>query len=125
MTTAIERPETTPDLELVDIGPWWTCPTWCPGDCHGGESVRGTHTVSTADRMHVRTFARIDAPDDDLHYGTTLVELLAERCDGTDGSSETAVVLRLAGSVGAKLDHAHRQQLIAALQAVDLYRVDV
>ena len=83
---------------------WWRCPTWCPGDCAGGETLTWPDGGGvTTDRIHTLVLATV---------GDLVIEQV--RWDAPDETPETRIVARV-GEVATQLDDVQRQQLAAAL----------
>lgn len=63
------------------------CPTWCAGDCRGGEVEHlGDGLTVTTDRLHEKTLATFVAADGDSYAGRdkVTVQLFVERYDTVD-----------------------------------------
>lgn len=104
---------------IVPVTPWWTCPSWCAGDCMGGDTVvfNDTPPGITTDRLHERLVYRTRGTDD-LDGTPVGVMVTLERNDSIAEPGATEVLLKV-GAEGVLLTRAQRIELAAALLAAN------
>lgn len=102
--------------ELVPAEPWWTCPTWCAGDCAGGGVFVSGGAASYDCRLHERVVYTAETSDL-VNSRPVTVQVRLERADANrDLNPEpTDVVLQIGTDVMARL---HREQRIALAEAL-------
>jgi hypothetical protein len=101
------------ELHLHPVDPFWIEPTWCAGDCVGGEALVGEGVLIETSRYHHATFADFIAVDRDTP-AQHRVQIVIERCDSRDEPSTDGVALCV-GAVHVLLNRAQRAALIDAL----------
>lgn len=98
-----------------EIPPTAPCPSWCGGNCAGGEIITfgdGRQAIYDT-RLHERKIYSTHATDDDA--GEPIgVMVTIERTDTPDGPGTVDVLLGIGGK-GARLTRQQRIELAAAL----------
>lgn len=114
------RPKAAPHLRIVELAPWWTCPSFCE-DCTGGEGFEfGDGNLQVTSRRHARTVYAATSSDDGVGNEVTARVEVYVREDPDHGWTDPP---QIDVDVAAVLDHPAAVEFAqAVLTAVDIAR---